>query len=187
MRELTVEEIRSLVIAGGAQSMTKVLVTAPWIPSPTSGSTSFGAGSLGLFTSPGSGPVGGGHGMLAAPVGGGGGGVMNNELKNALEALVKEASISKFSVDIQGNLADAVAAGKINAITMSTTWNDFQRGFESYNGPAACGCIGSAQDSYLPWQNLNWTLIDPQQNLTEGQFIARMAQLTSHGVNIWSG
>ena len=53
--------------------MTKVLVTAPWIPSPTSGSTSFGAGSLGLFTSPGSGPVGGGgHSMFAAPVGGGG-------------------------------------------------------------------------------------------------------------------
>lgn len=177
MRELTVEEIRSLVIAGGAQSMTKVLVTAPWIPSPTSGSTSFGAGSLGLFTSPGSGPVGGGHGMLAAPVGGGGGGsgfLTQAQMQSLLKGITQDVEAGILKGDIPSNwIEGSVNVANIAKDLMQTNLSEGKNSFQMYQDT---GFAPNPEGTEWPinWSNVNWSLFaspnETYQQALEGMY-----------------
>ncbi len=183
MRQLTVEEIRSCVGAGGV--VTSGHITGGGGAVVTAWTQSGGSPTIpGDFSGAGGG--GGGHSMLAAPVGGGGGGgVMNSELKNALEALMKEISLQSFGSDVLGSNFSAIQAGNISLSAMTITFNTFSTDFTNYTN-TGCACDVSAQGSLLPLQYLNWSEIDPQQNMTESQVIAKMTQLTSQGVNIWN-
>ena len=176
MRELTAEEIRSLVIAGGAQSMTKVLVTAPWIPSPTSGSTSFGAGSLGLFTSPGSGPVGGGHGMLAAPVGGGGGsGLLTQaQMQSLLKGIIQDVEAGILKGDIPSNwIGKSVDVANIAKDLMQTNLSEGKNSFQMYQDTGFAP-NPARYEWPINWGNVDWNLFaspnETYQQALEGMY-----------------
>ena len=177
MRELSERE--KMLIGGG-------LATIPvvgWYPSPTGGGITFSGGVAPTNGTPGLNTTG-----MAAGGGGSGGITVPNTLKleieNGIEALAKELSLAKFGANVLGPELQAIQAGNFSQDTMNITMQDFNNDFNNYTKYGVSGDV-SAQGSLLPWQKLDWTLVDPHQNLTENQVVQNMIQLTSQGVNIW--
>ena len=186
MRQLTVEEIRSCVVAGGIVTSGHItggggaVVTAwtqsggsPTIPGDFSGAGG-GAGPVKVSDQmPAPGP-------RTSPV-------TNKELTNAINALMKEISLQSFGADVLGPNLSAIQAGNIAIQTSNVTLATAEADFSAWVNSDGNGTNDvSAQGSWIPWQELNWSAIDPHPDssgMTFNQAMANLANMIQDGQN----
>jgi len=154
MRELTVEEIRTCVIGGGVENMSKVLVTASELPTMNYGFIGFpNPGTPGLGMGPG-GMVGGG--------GGGGGSattfLTSKQMQELLKGVAQEIQLGITEGVIPSNwLEGGLNIANLAQQILVTNLSD---GFKSYTLYQNTGFApnGTGMDQPIDWANVDWSL-----------------------------